>query len=236
MSTFTWPPLFELFPQIWKQFIESDLTDRHEKSFVNLQNFVYQKYGEKPNRVFPPKNNIFNCFSLHPVDVKTILLGQDPYHGIGQANGYSFSVSREVKIPPSLQNIFKELKSDLGIKSPNHGDLTSWVKNGVLLLNSVLTVDAGKPGTHKSKGWEVFTSLIINSLSLQRKNLVFFLWGNQAKLSKSSIRNQNNHLIIESVHPSPYSANNGFFGSRPFSKCNNYLIENGLPPIDWSVS
>lgn len=165
-------------------------------------------------------------------DVKVVILGQDPYHGINEAHGLSFSVKDNVKRPPSLNNIFKELESDLGIKKTNN-DLTNWAKQGVLLLNSIMSVVKDSPLSHKEKGWEIFTDNIIKKLNEREKPMVFILWGGYARSKKQLITNKN-HYIIESVHPSPLSAYHGFFGSRPFSKANNFLIKNNIEPIDWS--
>ena len=167
-------------------------------------------------------------------DVKVIILGQDPYHGPGQAHGLSFSVETGIKIPPSLQNIFTELQNDLGIKKPKHGNLEKWSNQGVLLLNSILTVERGKAGSHAAKGWETFTDKILSNLSAQRNNLVFILWGKKAQ-EKGAFLNHEKHLVLSSAHPSPYSANRGFFGSKPFSKTNMYLKKNECGLINWCV-
>ena len=184
--------------------------------------------------VFPPKSEILRALSLTSYkDTKVVILGQDPYHGIGEANGLSFSVNDGVKLPPSLKNIFKELYDDLGI-SISSGDLSSWAKEGVLLLNTVLTVKKDTPASHKDKGWEIFTDSIIRKLNEKEEPIVFILWGNFAK-SKSVFITNPKHLVISSSHPSPFSCRYGFFGSKPFSRTNNFLISNGIKPINWST-
>ena len=178
---------------------------------------------------------IFNALNTTKFDnVKVIILGQDPYHGVRQAHGLSFSVEKGIKPPPSLENIFKELKDDIGITKPNHGNLESWAHEGVLLLNSILTVEKNKPGSHKGRGWEIFTDKILSKLNDLKDNLVFILWGKQAQ-EKCNFINNHKHLIIQSSHPSPYSANHSFFGSKPFSKTNTYLIKKNIKPINWKI-
>ena len=185
--------------------------------------------------IFPPKDRILSALSITDYnDVKVVILGQDPYHGVGEANGLCFSVNDGVRIPPSLQNIYKELNSDLGIEIPNTGNLESWAKEGVLLLNTVLTVEKDKPASHKNIGWEIFTDSIIKKLNERMEPVVFILWGNFARSKKELITNPK-HYIIESTHPSPFSANHGFFGSKPFSKTNNFLNKNNIKEIDWHV-
>jgi len=212
----------------WKKI----LNDEFEKEyFSNLVSFLKDEY--KRNQIYPPGNKIFNAFNLCPFNkVKVIILGQDPYHGPNQANGLSFSVKNNVKIPPSLINIFKEIKNDIGKEIPLSGDLSRWAIQGVLLLNSVLTVKKNLPGSHSNKGWEIFTDKIIELLSKYRENLVFILWGNYAQ-SKIKNINSNKHLILSSPHPSPFSANNGFFNSFHFSKTNQYLISNKVKKVIW---
>lgn len=200
--------------------------------FNKFYNDILNRY--ETSVVFPDKQNIFNALKLTDFDnVKVVIMGQDPYHGIGEAHGLSFSVLKGIKIPPSLKNIYKELESDLGIKPKEHGELTQWAKQGVLLLNSVLTVEKDKPASHRNLGWELLTDYIIKLVNNSNKPTVFILWGNFAREKKKYITNPI-HLIIESPHPSPFSANNGFFGSKPFSKTNNFLIKNNIEPIDWS--
>jgi len=213
----------------WKKVLAAEF----EKSyFKKLAEFVRTEYTSKI--VYPHPKNIFNAFEQTPFEsVRVVILGQDPYHGAGQAHGLSFSVAEGVRNPPSLQNIFKELASDLGTAPiAESGDLTRWARQGVLLLNSTLTVEKGRAGSHQSKGWEEFTDAAIRTLSERREHLVFILWGNYARTKGAHI-DRSKHLVIESPHPSPFSAHNGFFGSRPFSKANAYLIEHRKEPIDW---
>lgn len=185
--------------------------------------------------IFPPKEKVFNAFEKCSFEnLKVVIIGQDPYHGIGQANGLAFSVSDGIKIPPSLRNIFKEINSDLGIPIPINGDLSTWAEKGVLLLNAVLTVEEGKPGSHQNKGWERFTDEIIKMISDEKSGIVFLLWGNYAK-SKSDIIDEKKHLILTAAHPSPLSAYNGFFQCKHFSKTNKYLTIMEKTPIDWST-
>lgn len=198
--------------------------------FKKLGVFVKTEYKNK--KCFPAYSNIFNALRYTDYDeVKVVILGQDPYHGLNEAHGLSFSVQKGVNRPPSLNNIFKELYNDLGIKRQNN-DLTDWAKQGVLLLNSVLTVEMDHPLSHKDKGWEVFTDYIIKSLNERKKPVVFILWGNYARSKKTLITNER-HMIIESAHPSPLSASRGFFGSKPFSKTNECLKKFGFKPIEW---
>ena len=205
----------------------------HKDYFKNIVAFVNKVYKEKV--IFPPKNRILSALNITDYDkVKVVILGQDPYHGIGEANGLAFSVNDGVKIPPSLKNIYKELYDDLKVPIPNTGNLESWANEGVLLLNSVLTVEKDKPASHKNIGWENFTDSIIKKINEKEEPVVFILWGNFAKSKKSLITNPK-HLIIESSHPSPFSVNYGFFGSRPFSKTNKFLKENGIKEIDWTI-
>lgn len=200
--------------------------------FNKFYNNIMDLYNKKV--IFPEKENIFNALKLTDFDkVKVVIMGQDPYHGVGEAHGLSFSVQKGVKIPPSLQNIYKELYDDLGIPPKDNGDLTGWANEGVLLLNSVLTVEKDKAASHRNLGWEPLTDYIIKILNLKDEPIVFILWGNFAREKKKYITNKK-HLIIESPHPSPFSARSGFFGSRPFSKTNNFLIQNKKEPIDWS--
>jgi uracil-DNA glycosylase len=200
-------------------------------NFQTLSDKIHEYY--KTNVVYPRPRDIFRAFDLCPFDqVRVVILGQDPYHGAGQANGLSFAVHSDMKIPPSLQNIFKEIRSDLGIEPLLDGDLSRWARQGVLLLNSTLTVFDGRPASHAGLGWEEFTDEVITKLSSQREHLVFILWGNYARAKGAHI-DRTKHLVIESPHPSPFSAYNGFFGSKPFSKTNDYLREHGLGEIDW---
>ena len=209
------------------------LSGEFEKSyFADLTDFVKKEY--QAGAVYPAPKNIFRAFDLCPFDkVKVVILGQDPYHGTGQANGLAFAVNDGQALPPSLQNIFKETESDLG-KPLMHrsGDLSRWAEQGVLLLNATLTVRAHSAGSHQEKGWESFTDAVIKALSEEREHLVFMLWGNYAK-AKGAYIDRTKHLVLESPHPSPFSAASGFFGSRPFSKANEYLVSHSETPIDW---
>ena len=212
---------------------EKILHEEFEKSyFKELTDFVKQEYQN--GTVYPPPKYIFRAFDLCPFnEVKVVILGQDPYHGPRQANGLSFAVDGGVKIPPSLQNIFKEIESDLGKPlAHSSGDLEHWAKQGVLLLNATLTVRARLAGSHQGKGWEAFTDAAVAALSEKREHLVFILWGNYAKQKGVHI-DRTKHLVLESSHPSPFSAANGFFGSKPFSRANQYLKEHDEAPIDW---
>ncbi len=212
----------------WKE----ALKDEFEKPyFTELAGFVKEQY--KSAKVFPPPKDIFRAFDLCPFDkVKVVILGQDPYHGERQANGLCFAVHEAVPLPPSLKNIFKEIESDLGVKPNRNGDLSRWAKQGVLLLNATLTVRASSPGSHQKKGWEEFTDAAIRKLSEEREHIVFILWGNYAK-NKGAVIDRSKHYVLESPHPSPFSADSGFFGSKPFSKANEYLKEKGLGEIEW---
>lgn len=213
---------------------DEELKEEYKKEyFTELMNFVKEEYKNKI--IYPKQNEVFNAFRYTDFDnVKVVILGQDPYHGPNQAEGLSFSVSDDVLKPPSLKNIFKELESDLGIPFPKHNSLKPWTKQGVLLLNAVLTVEEHKPASHKGKGWEIFTDDVIEILNKREKPIVFILWGAFARSKKNLITNKQ-HYIIESAHPSPFSARNGFFGSKPFSKTNKFLREKGLEKIDWRV-
>lgn len=189
----------------------------------------------KKHLVFPPADDVFNAYSLTPLkDVKVVIIGQDPYHNVGQAHGLCFSVRPDVEIPPSLVNIYKELQDDLGCYIPNNGYLVKWAKQGVLLLNTVLTVRAHQANSHRGLGWEEFTDATIRVLNEQDRPIVFILWGTPAQKKKAMLNNPK-HLILEAPHPSPLSAYRGFFGSKPFSKTNEFLIQNQLEPIDWQI-
>ena len=214
----------------WDTVLDSEY---HKEYFANIVKFVNKVYKEKT--IFPPKARILSALDITDYnDVKVVILGQDPYHGIGEANGLAFSVNDGVKIPPSLKNIYKELHDDLGVEIPNTGNLESWAKEGVLLLNSVLTVEKDKPVSHKNIGWETFTDSIIKKLNERDKPIVFILWRNFAKSKKELITNPK-HLVLTSSHPSPFSVNYGFFGSKPFSKTNEFLRRNGIKEIDWTI-
>lgn len=201
--------------------------------FSDLKSFLVEE--KQHYAVYPPGRLIFNAFNLTPFEkVKVVILGQDPYHGPGQAHGLSFSVPDGVQFPPSLLNIFKELNNDLGIPMARSGNLEKWAREGVLLLNASLTVRAGQAASHSRHGWETFTDAAIRALSRERENLVFILWGNYA-IAKETLIDSSKHLVLKSVHPSPLSASRGFFGCHHFSKTNNYLIEHNIEPIDWKL-
>lgn len=206
----------------------------NSEGFKKFYRIIQNEYNTKT--IFPPKDYIFNALKLTPYsNTKVVIVGQDPYHGVGEAHGLSFSVQEGIKIPPSLQNIYKELNNDLNIPIHNKGDLTKWGKEGVLMLNAVLTVEKDKPASHRNKGWELLTDYIIKVLNQKEEPIVFILWGNFAKEKTKYITNPN-HYIITSPHPSPFSARNGFFGSKPFSKTNNFLKSKNLKEIDWDLS
>lgn len=212
----------------WKELLK----DEFEKPyFKNLVEFVRSEYDNY--RIYPPGSQIFNAFDFCPLgETRVVIIGQDPYHGPKQANGLCFSVSEGVTMPPSLLNIFKELKDDLGKDIPPHGSLERWAKQGVLLLNATLTVRASSPGSHQNKGWEEFTDAVIQKLAEEKSGLVFILWGAYAQ-KKGGVIDEGKHFVIKSAHPSPFAAHRGFFGSKPFSNANRYISENGGKPIDW---
>ena len=209
------------------------LCDEFKKEYyLSIRQILKNEYFSRT--VFPPMHDIFNALKYTPYSrVRVVILGQDPYHEIGQAHGLSFSVKRGIKIPPSLVNIYKELSTDIGMKVPNHGELTSWAKQGVLLLNATLTVREHQANSHQAIGWSIFTDEVIKKLDTCDNPMVFILWGGNARSKKKYVTNPN-HLVIESPHPSPLSAYNGFFGSKPFSKANAFLESKGLEPINWA--
>lgn len=212
----------------WKQALASQFSLPY---FQELSEFVRVEYANY--KIYPPAKLIFRAFDSCPFDeVKVVIIGQDPYHGEGQAHGLCFSVGEEVRKPPSLVNIFKELQADLGKPIPEKGNLNRWAEQGVLLINATLTVRASTPGSHQGKGWEEFTDAAISALNKEKENLVFILWGAYAQ-RKGEIIDRSRHLVIESAHPSPFAAHRGFFGSQPFSKTNKYLTSLGKEPIDW---
>lgn len=214
----------------WDKLLEKEYEKEYFKSLIE---FVKQEY--KTKTIYPKQNEVFNAFRYTTFeDLKVVILGQDPYHGPNQAEGLSFSVSNDVLKPPSLQNIFKELESDLGIQFPKHNSLKPWAKEGVLLLNAVLTVEEHTPTSHKDKGWEKFTDEIISIINKKTTPVVFILWGSYARNKKKLITNPI-HYIIESPHPSPFSAYNGFFGSKPFSKTNEFLKQHNIKEINWQI-
>ena len=205
-----------------------------ELSYMQELKLFLQSEKKRGKKIFPKGEDMFKALNLTPLDkVKVVILGQDPYHGAGQAHGLCFSVPEGVRIPPSLQNIFKELQSDLGLSIPSSGCLESWAEQGVLLLNSILSVEKGLANSHSSKGWELFTDSVISMVN-EKKSVVFMLWGGYAAQKGKSI-DSTRHLVLKSVHPSPLSAHRGFFGNRHFSKCNQFLESKGISPIDWKV-
>jgi len=211
------------------------LDDEFKKDyFKKLESFVEDEYRRKT--IFPKYENIFRAFDLvRPDEVKVVIIGQDPYHGANQANGLAFSVCDECKIPPSLKNIFIELVDDIGCKAPKNGNLTKWAEEGVLLINSVLSVVESHANSHKNVGWEIFTDSVIKTLSSEQENIVFILWGNPSQ-KKASLIDETKHLILKAPHPSPLSSYRGFFGSKPFSKANKYLLTCRNTKIDWCLS
>ena len=214
----------------WNPLLKQEFSKPYWKE---LQRYVYEE--RKQFKVFPENEEVFTAFHLTSFsDVKVLILGQDPYHGDGQAHGLSFSVKEGIAIPPSLRNIYKELKSDLGIDIPNHGNLGAWALQGVLLLNATLTVRAHQAGSHQGKGWETFTDQVIQQVNQKKEKTVFILWGAFARKKKDLI-DLNQHHVIESSHPSPLSAHRGFFGSRPFSETNRVLTGSGREPVDWEL-
>lgn len=242
--------LKKLYKNLWKDSVDGQmstdsiqlepgwkavLADEFKQDYmVFISEFLRRKLKEGAH-IYPGPKNIFRAFNTTPFDkVKAVILGQDPYHGPLQANGLCFSVNPGMNIPPSLANIFKELESDVGVSRPKNGDLSPWAEQGVLLLNSVLTVEAGRPGSHKVLNWEKFTDKAIEALSVHRENVVFILWGSYA-FSKKRLIDETKHVVVHGPHPSPLSSYRGFFGSKPFSKVNTALIEKGLEPIDWKL-
>ena len=216
-----------LFNNDWDEILDEEI---HKEYFLKILYELRELYKKK--EIFPPQKEIFNAFKLPYKDVKVVILGQDPYHGVGEAHGYAFS-TLSTKLPPSLKNIYKELYDDLAVeKDYNDGDLTKWQAQGVMLLNTGLTVEKDKPNSHKDMGWHEFTDAVIQKLNEKDTPVVFILWGNNARSKKQFITNKR-HLVIESAHPSPFSARNGFFGSKPFSKTNEFLESNNIDKIDW---
>lgn len=215
----------------WKEVLKVEFSAPY---FAHLKEFLIKERSK--HIVYPAGRDIFNAFNLTPLPaVKVVILGQDPYHGPGQAHGLCFSVPDGIPHPPSLQNIFKEMKSDLGISPPQSGNLTKWAQSGVLLLNATLTVRAGQAGSHQGKGWESFTDSAIKAISDNRAGVVFMLWGNYAR-SKEVLIDKNRHYILQAPHPSPLSASRGFLGCRHFSSANKYLDDIGIQPVDWKTS
>lgn len=218
------------FKNTWDEKLAHEMNKPY---FLDMLTFLDREYENK--QIYPPRGKIFNALKTTPFgDIKVVILGQDPYHGYGQAHGLCFSVNKGVALPPSLKNIYKEMEEDLGIVQPKHGYLQSWAAQGVLMLNTVLTVEEGKPNSHAKLGWQTFTDEIIKLVNTQEKPIVFLLWGRNA-INKAKFINQNKHLVLTSVHPSPLSAYGGFFGCKHFSKCNEFLIKNGIKPIEWKL-
>jgi uracil-DNA glycosylase len=215
----------------WKELLADEFRKPYFKGIADH----LKTEKEQGKKIYPAGSQIFKAFNTTPVAaVKAVILGQDPYHGPGQAMGLSFSVPRGVPPPPSLMNIFKELGEDIGLQPPGHGDLTAWAERGVLLLNASLTVRAGEPMSHAKIGWHTFTNTAISRLAAERENIVFLLWGKFAQ-EKAALIETKKHLVLKAAHPSPLAASNGFFGCRHFSKTNHYLMERGIDPIDWSL-
>ncbi|MDR0887210.1 MAG: uracil-DNA glycosylase [Candidatus Nomurabacteria bacterium] len=211
----------------WKPFLQNQFGQDY---FHALSNFLHQEYIKK--QIFPPKAQVFSAFTTDFNAIKVVIIGQDPYHGDHQAHGLAFSVNKSVAIPPSLQNIFKEIHDDLGTPIPTHGNLQKWSQQGVLLLNNTLTVEAHRAGSHRNHGWEQFTEAVVKKLNQDRQNLVFILWGRDAR-SKKSLIDTNKHLVLEAAHPSPFSAYSGFFGCKHFSQTNAYLRAHNESEIIW---
>ena len=221
-------------PQIDNSWLELLANDFNASYFQELKNFLIEE--KKEYSIYPPGSQIFTAFNLTPVErVKIVIIGQDPYHGQGQAHGLCFSVAKGVKKPPSLVNIFKEIRDDLGHEIPEHGNLETWAEQGVLLLNATLTVRASQAGSHQNKGWETFTDSAIKKLSDLKQNLIFMLWGNFA-IAKKELIDLNKHHVLTTTHPSPFSAHRGFLGSKHFSKANEILVQMGETPINWELN
>ena len=220
-------------PSIENSWLERLSEEFQSSYFLELKNFLVEE--KKKYKIYPPGSEIFSAFNYTPFDsVKVVILGQDPYHGPGQANGLCFSVKQGITQPPSLRNIFKEMNNDLGLPRPESGNLEKWARQGVLLLNATLTVRANQAGSHQNKGWERFTDKAIFTLSESKEHLVFILWGKYAQ-NKELLIDASKHHLIKSAHPSPFSADRGFFGSKPFSRTNAYLSGHGIDPIDWDL-
>ncbi|WP_413512444.1 uracil-DNA glycosylase [Myroides odoratus] len=221
---------FTIQNKSWNEVLKAEF---EEPYFKDLEVFVADERQKKT--IYPPENQVFAAFECIDFSkIKVVILGQDPYHGEFQANGLAFSVRQGVKFPPSLKNIFKELETDLGIKNIHNGDLSSWAKQGVLLLNATLTVEASKAGSHQKKGWETFTDKVIERVATEREHIVFVLWGSYAQ-KKGKMIDKDKHFVIETAHPSPLSVYRGFYGSKPFSKINTYLVSQNQKPIDWQI-
>lgn len=220
----------EFFKNSWDNKLENEMNKTY---FLDMLSRLDTEYNNQ--NIYPPRGKIFNALKTTPFGkIKVVILGQDPYHGKGQAHGLCFSVNRGVALPPSLKNIYKEMQDDLGIIQPNHGYLQSWAEQGVLMLNTVLTVQEGKPNSHANYGWQTFTDEVIKLVNTQDSPIVFLLWGRNA-INKAKFIDKSKHLVLTSVHPSPLSAYAGFFGCKHFSKCNEFLVKNGLEPIKWQL-
>ena len=220
------------FGNSWDDLMQGEAEKEY---YIALRSFLKSEYLRSGVPIYPDMNDIFNAFKYTDYnDVRAVIIGKDPYHGEGQAHGLCFSVKKGVQKPPSLVNIFKEMQSDIGIIPPNHGELTQWAKNGVMLLNSVLTVRSGAAGSHRNKGWEIFTDKAISLLNERKEPICFILWGGYARAKKSLITGKQ-HFVLEAAHPSPLSAYNGFFGCKHFSKCNDFLRSIGKEEIDWKI-
>lgn len=214
---------------------QTALLDEFDKPYLKGLSQFLQEEADAGKVIFPPRQELFSALNLTTLpDVKVVILGQDPYHGMGQAHGLSFSVKQGVKLPPSLKNIYKELSSDLGIARASHGFLEHWAQQGVLLLNAVLTVESGKANSHQRRGWEQFTDAVIQQVAASQSPVVFILWGAYAQ-KKATMVDESRHLVIRTAHPSPLSAHNGFWGTKPFSKANEFLQKHGRQPIDWAL-
>lgn len=211
------------------------LRDQFQQPYMRELEAFLQAQQKQKKHIYPERKAIFNAFNQTPFDqLKVVILGQDPYHGIGQAHGLSFSVPQDIKVPPSLRNIYKELETDIGIKTPAHGNLECWAQQGILLLNAVLTVEQQSAGSHQGKGWERFTDAVISQINAHTEHVVFLLWGSYAQ-SKGRVIDTSKHLVLSAPHPSPLSAYRGFFGCKHFSKTNAYLLRHGKAPIDWQI-
>lgn len=222
--------MFNLLPEDWQTELQAE---QNAPYFLELSHFIEEERSSQT--IFPPQEDVFNALKLCPFNkCKVVILGQDPYHGAGQAHGLSFSVRKGVKLPPSLKNIYKELQSDLGFQTPDHGELTHWAEQGVLLINAVFTVREKNANSHANKGWEQFTDAIIKKLNSEKENIVFVLWGKYAQ-KKAELIDESKHFILQTAHPSPFSARNGFFESKPFSKINDWLKQTKQSPIDWQI-
>lgn len=225
--------MFQVRKRLNKDWYEILHEEFKKNYFMNMLQFLREI--KRDETIYPPVENIFSALNQTSFNkVKVVIMGQDPYHSPNQANGLAFSVNKNIRVPPSLRNIYKELQSDIACNIPDHGDLSSWAKQGVLLLNATLTVTAGKAGSHQNKGWESFTDTIIKTLSQNKEHIVFILWGAYAK-GKESLIDDTKHLILKAAHPSPLSANNGFFGCGHFSKANEYLKNHGMEEINWQL-